>query len=104
MIKPTVELQPDAHKRVLATGWRWVTLDEVCEKRIATVDPRKSADQEFVYVDISAVDNGAKRIVSPTRMRGGLAPSRARQVVHKDDVIVATTRPNLNAVALVSAD
>lgn len=29
------------------------------------------------------------------------APSRARQIVKTNDVLVATTRPNLNAVALV---
>ena len=29
------------------------------------------------------------------------APSRARRIIRKGDVLVATTRPNLNAVALV---
>jgi len=84
--------------------WPRKHVAELCERRIGTVDPRRSADQDFVYIDISAVDNVAKRIVSPTRMRGAVAPSRARQVVHTGDVIVATTRPNLNAVALVPPD
>jgi type I restriction enzyme, S subunit len=29
------------------------------------------------------------------------APSRARKVVQTEDVLVSTTRPNLNAVAMV---
>ena len=34
-------------------------------------------------------------------MLGSEAPSRARQRVRKDDVLVSTVRPNLNAVAKV---
>lgn len=34
---------------------------------------------EFVYVDISSVDNKAKRIVEPKRLLADNVPSRARQ-------------------------
>jgi type I restriction enzyme S subunit len=52
-------------------------------------------------VDIASVDNETKVIVAAKRMTGADAPSRARKVIHKGDLIVATVRPNLNAVALV---
>jgi len=42
-----------------------------------------------------------KKIVSPQTLLAQEAPSRARQIVRTNDVLVATTRPNLNAVALV---
>jgi type I restriction enzyme S subunit len=35
---------------------------------------------------------------------GAEAPSRARQIIRTGDVLVATTRPNLNAVAMVPPD
>ncbi len=57
-----------------------------------------------MYVDLSSVDNAEKAITSPTTVVGSEAPSRARQLIQTDDVLVSTVRPNLNAVALVSPD
>lgn len=56
---------------------------------------------EFDYVDISSVDNRTKRIEAPKRLAASDAPSRARQLLRVNDVLVSMTRPNLNAVALV---
>jgi type I restriction enzyme S subunit len=64
-------------------------------------DPRENPGEEFCYVDIAGVDNEAKTIVVTQRIVGADAPSRARKVVRRGDVIVSTVRPNLNAVALV---
>jgi type I restriction enzyme S subunit len=55
-------------------------------------------------VDITSVDNRLKRVVDPKTLPTQEAPSRARQIIRTDDVIVSTTRPNLNAVAHISAD
>ena len=59
---------------------------------------------EFVYVDISSIDNKSKRIVEPKRLGVEAAPSRARQRLKAGDVLVSMTRPNLNAVAMVPPD
>jgi type I restriction enzyme S subunit len=59
------------------------------------------SENEFVYVDISSVDNQAKRIVAPKRLAADAAPSRARQRLRTGDVLISMTRPNLNAVAIV---
>jgi len=85
----------------LLEGWRWVKLGEVCEKHTGVRDPRTDPDREFRYIDISSVDSTRKRIVEAKTLLGKDAPSRARQVILENDVIVATTRPNLNAVAIV---
>jgi len=85
----------------LPSGWKWATLGEVCELRTGTRDHGQSPDAPFLYVDISSVDNKRKRITEAKRLLGKVAPSRARQVIKTGDVLVATTRPNLNAVALV---
>jgi type I restriction enzyme S subunit len=66
-----------------------------------TVDPTRKPDDAFRYVDISAVDNKRKRIVASKEIFGRDAPSRARLLINTGDVLVATTRPNLNAVAIV---
>ncbi|MBK6648431.1 MAG: restriction endonuclease subunit S [Betaproteobacteria bacterium] len=63
-----------------------------------------SDGDEFVYVDISSIDNQAKRIVDPKRLTPEVAPSRARQRLRKGDVLISMTRPNLNAVAIVPPD
>ena len=85
----------------LPLGWRQVRLDEVCEKRTGIRDPSIEPAKQFKYVDISSVDNVVKRINDPKTLFGRNAPSRARQVIREGDVLVSTTRPNLNAVALV---
>ncbi|MGP5389288.1 restriction endonuclease subunit S [Glutamicibacter arilaitensis] len=69
--------------------------------RIHTHKPRDNGSAEFTYIDLSSVDNRAKRIVAPSVVAAAEAPSRARQIVATGDVLVSTVRPNLNAVATV---
>jgi type I restriction enzyme, S subunit len=59
---------------------------------------------QFVYVDISSVDNKLKRITEPKTLELAAAPSRAKQRLRVGDVLVSMTRPNLNAVAMVSPE
>ena len=87
--------------RQLQNGWRLIRLVDICEKRIATRNPNSNPDKEFYYIDISSIDNNLKEIVTPKLILGKNAPSRARQVIQTDDILVSTIRPNLNAVALV---
>lgn len=79
-------------------------LADLCLSTIESTDPRREPDREFWYVDISAVDSTVKKITSAQRVKGKAASVRARQIIRTNDVIVATTRPNLNAVALVPPD
>ena len=76
-------------------------LAELCNRAVTQVDPKRNPESDFWYVDISAVDNTEKRITSPQLTKGRNASVRAKQVIQKNDVLVATTRPNLNSVALV---
>lgn len=84
--------------------WPRVALGDVCEGKTGNWDPRDKPTAEFTYVDISSVDNVRKKIVGARRIVGKEAPSRARQIVLENDVIVSTTRPNLNAVAIVPSE
>ena len=87
-------------KSPLPRGWWWVRLGEVCQDTLDTRDPGREPERPFIYVDISSVDAKSKQIVGAKQLLGKDAPSRARKVINAKDVIVATTRPNLNAVAM----
>lgn len=64
---------------------------------------RADPTQEFHYVELSDVDQSSKVIRAPSRIRCADAPSRARQILRRGDVLVSTVRPNLNAVAMVGS-
>lgn len=69
---------------------------------VSTWNPRANSDnRRFEYIDLSSVDQCNKVIASTTSIVPTEAPSRARQIVHKGDILVSTVRPNLNAVAEV---
>ena len=73
-----------------------------CVGKCETWNPKSSRTGSFDYIDLSSVDKGTKSIASTERYECSDAPSRARQLVEADDVLVATVRPNLNGVALVN--
>lgn len=74
-----------------------------CVMPIKMWTPPTSEVGGFRYVDIGSVDREAKCVTGATDMSTADAPSRARQILKADDVLVSTVRPNLNAVALVPA-
>lgn len=76
-------------------------IGDLCERGVFSIDPKREPEKEFWYIDISAVDNSLKQISTPQRVKGKAASVRARQIIRKNDVLVSTTRPNLNAVALI---
>lgn len=78
------------------------TLGDLTVPKIDQSGPTKAG--EFTYIDISSIDNRLKRIVEPKRLSSNAAPSRAKQCLQPGDVLVSMTRPNLNAVAIVSPD
>lgn len=82
----------------LPNGWALASLGDLCKQPEQRVP---NADEMFTYIDIASVDRDLKIVSEPQRLLGADAPSRARKLIEKDDVIVSMTRPNLNAVALI---
>lgn len=66
---------------------------------VQSVAPSSLGDGTFRYIDIASIDRAQKTIVNPALIEYQDAPSRARQLVRTNDVLVSTVRPNLNAVA-----
>lgn len=62
----------------------------------------KYSDEIITYVDISSINSTNHRIEDPKKMKGNIAPTRARKSIQIGDIIFATTRPNLKNVAIVS--
>src|SRR2546427_2991198 len=54
---------------------------------------------EIEYIDIDSVENG--NIIKSQFLLLKDAPSRARRIVKKDDIIISTVRPNLRHFAFV---
>jgi type I restriction enzyme S subunit len=80
---------------------RMTPIGEVVET-VQTWNPgKKLPDGSFIYIDLSAVNQGTKQIEGHRLVDSAVAPSRARQLVARGDVLVSTVRPNLNTVAVV---
>ncbi|MCY7273002.1 MAG: restriction endonuclease subunit S [Phormidesmis sp. CAN_BIN44] len=85
-------------------GWSYplVPIGELVSS-VQKCDPRQSEENElFTYIDISSVNRETKKIEEASKTLSHEAPSRARQIVKAEDVLVSTVRPNLNAVAHLS--
>ncbi len=84
----------------LPPRWKIRKLGEVCLNKTLT-NPQKSPEDTFTYVDVSGVSNESFKITDSKEILGKNAPSRAKQVIHHNDVIFATVRPTLKRVALI---
>jgi type I restriction enzyme, S subunit len=89
-------------KDELPKGWIKTTIGEVTIPKVRQGMP--DVKESITYIDISSIDNRLKQIVNPKKIEATKAPSRARQKVFQNDVLVSMTRPNLNAVAKVLAE
>jgi type I restriction enzyme S subunit len=81
-------------------GWTTKALGEVLE-RTESVNPLRTPNEEFEYIDVSSVSNVTFDIQETQRLQGKDAPSRARKLVREDDIIFATVRPTLQRIAVV---
>ncbi|MEN6290691.1 MAG: restriction endonuclease subunit S, partial [Methanobacterium sp.] len=92
--KPVIPIDP---------SWPLVRLREICGVNLHTIDPRKAfGDSEFIYVDISSVENGTGKVNFENKIVGREAPSRARRLAKNGDVLLSTVRPNLKAFAYLN--
>jgi len=80
-------------------GWAVARLGDFCVER---VEQREPGEGTVPYIDIGSIDRATKTIGELEYVTGENAPTRARQWVRQGDVLVSMTRPNLNAVALVT--
>lgn len=76
-------------------------LGDLCEINSETIDPTKTPQKEFIYIDIESVKNGEGTFETDKKIIGALAPSRARRYAKSDSVLISTVRPNLKGFAYI---
>lgn len=89
-------------EELLSNGYNMVKLSEVIRPQ-EIIDPRKSPDQDFKYIDISSIDS-ANFLVDNSKIKefkGRDAPSRARKSIQEGDLLFSTVRPNLRRIAII---
>lgn len=67
-------------------------------------DPNKYPDNSFRYVELADIDTSIGIIRSASEIKGEEAPSRARRILKRGDVIVSSIEGSLEKVALVDEE
>lgn len=84
----------------LPENWEWERL-----ARVGYDLGQKKPDQEFCYIDVSAIDNKAGRISDAVDViAADRAPSRARKIVRAGTVLYSTVRPYLRNIVIVDRE
>jgi type I restriction enzyme S subunit len=83
----------------LPRNWRWAPIREVASDRGQEI-PRST----FTYIDVTAIDKEAGVVADPKVLEASEAPSRARKITRKGDVIYSCVRPYLLNVAVIEND
>ena len=82
--------------------WEEVKLGEVVEINKESIDPTRAfPDKKFFYIDIDSVENGTGTVRDVKQILGKDAPSRARRIIHYNNVLMSTVRPYLKAFTIV---
>lgn len=81
-------------------NWRWVRLGSISYDH-----GQKRPNEDFTYIDISSINNEANTLGNLNNIiKPKDAPSRARKIVFKGDVIYATVRPYLHNICLIDRE
>ena len=81
-------------------SWEWCRLKEAVYNH-----GQKVPDKRFSYIDIGSIDNKRQRLNEKENIiEVKDAPSRARRIVKKDDIVYSTVRPYLHNVAIVDKE
>jgi len=67
-------------------------------------DPKKYPDNIFLYIELADIDSSIGIVHSVNKIKGEEAPSRARRILKKGDVIVSSVEGSLEKVALIDEE
>jgi restriction endonuclease S subunit/predicted ATPase len=87
----------------LPKGWIKARLGDICLP-IAKLQPEELQDTAFTYFDIGGIDNENNVVVETKSIIGRTLPSRAKQLLKKDDILFSTVRTYLRKIAQVEHD
>ena len=98
--KPLAEITEEEIPFDIPENWRWTRLKNIVYSR-----RQKTPDRKFSYIDIGSINN-QKQTLSENEniIEAKDAPSRARKIVAKNDVIYSTVRPYLHNMCIIDKD
>ena len=98
--KALPEITEDEIPFEIPETWKWVRLREIVYNH-----GQKKPSSTFSYIDIGSIDNENQRLnENENIIEAEKAPSRARKIVHMDDVLYATVRPYLHNMCIIDKD
>lgn len=80
-------------------SWHWTRIREIASDRGQTL-PKAV----FTYIDVTSINKEAGVVAEPKVLQADDAPSRARKVTRRGDVIYSCVRPYLLNVAVIDCD
>lgn len=83
----------------LPHSWNWVRIRQVTSDRGQEVPT-----DAFTYIDVGAINKEEGVVGEPSIFNASEAPSRARKVVRRGDVIYSCVRPYLLNIAVIDTD
>lgn len=91
-----------AHVRNYPHGYLEIT--DIATNSDETTEPRAHPKQEYNYIELAGINQVIGTIETANEIKGKDAPSRARMLLRKGDVIASTVEGSLDKVALVSEE
>ncbi len=88
-------------KKIIECPYGYIKLLNCVENVKPDFDPLKYPDKTFSYIELADIDSSIGVINSKTEIKGEEAPSRARRILRKNEVIVSSVEGSLEKVALV---
>ncbi len=84
----------------IPADWEVKKLGEVADIDKESLSSNTPKDYKFDYISLSDVDSEDFNIQT-TKQIFETAPSRARRIVRKDDILLSTVRPNLQGFSII---
>jgi type I restriction enzyme S subunit len=84
-------------------GWRESILEQLAAINPETLPASTKPGQPLRYIDIAAVF-GPSALMEPKSLTFGEAPSRARRIARRNDILISTVRPYLRSFCKIDDD
>ncbi len=104
LITKSAITQPAQNQDGLPEGWRWVKLGDISEKVESVKRTTQNPKTEFFYLDIGGIDNTRNKILDHKVYTWRDAPSRAQQIVRKNDILFSTVRTYMKNIAIIDKE
>lgn len=82
----------------------YLKITDIATNSEETIEPRAHPEQKFNYIELASINQIIGTIEGAKEIKGKDAPSRARMLLHKDDVIASRLEGSLGKVALLSEE